>query len=270
MDHFLRIIKQILIIFWITFLFAQSVFANPLWPDQKQKYKNTNAAEAKKAEVELVKWPKPNKFYTNIQFSNSRIDGFQISNNTKGTLVSEINMAFAIQYFNWLKKEYDFSVGLSLENISMMEETNSIPIDNSKVMAIGINTMGRYLLYDNVYLKAVLGMQDKIFYAPNATLTGYEINKPMVPYLSGGFTILLAELKKIKLGIDMSLSLYQAVSASSSSAESGQGYEIKLFSMWPRGSEQIVSEFFYHSRIQNTQLIRTQEQKIGLGVGYQF
>lgn len=269
MDLFLRIIKNGLI-FILMSLLVQSIFANPLRPDQKPKYTNANSAEAKKAELEVVKWPKPNKFHTSVQFSNSRIDGFQISNNTKGTLVSEINMAFSIQYFNWLKKEYDFSVGLNVENISMMEETNSIPIDNSKVMAIGLNTMGRYLLYENVYIKGILGLQDKIFYAPNALLTGYEIQKPMVPFISAGFTILLAELKKIKLGIDMTLSLYESTSAGSSTIDSGQGYEIKMFSMWPRGTEQIVSEFFYHSRIQNTQLIRTQEQKIGLGVGYQF
>lgn len=270
MDHYLRIIRLIQIIFCGICFFTQTVFANPLWPDQKQKYKNANTVEAKKTVVEVVKWPKPNKFHTAVQFSNSRIDGFQISNNTKGTLVSEINMALSIQYFNWLKKEYDFSVGLSVENVSMMEETNSIPIDNSKVMAIGLNTMGRYLIYENVYIKAIIGLQDKIFYAPNTLLTGYEIQKPMVPYMSAGFSILLAELKKIKFGFDMTLSLYQAASAGTSSADSGQGYEIKLFSMWPRGSDQIVSEFFYHSRIQNTQLIRTQEQKIGLGVGYQF
>ncbi len=269
MDHFLRIIKNG-IIFILLSLLSQIIYANPLRPDQKPKYKNANTAEAKKAELEVVKWPKPNKFHTSVQFSNSRFDGFQISNNTKGTLVSEINMAFSIQYFNWLKKEYDFSVGLNVESISMMEETNSIPIDNSKVMAIGLNTMGRYLMYENVYIKGVLGFQDKLFYAPNSLLTGYEINKPMVPFLSAGFSILLAEIKKIKLGFDLTLSLYQSAAAGNSSADSGQGYEIKLFSMWPRGTEQIVSEFFYHSRIQNTQLIRTQEQKIGLGVGYQF
>lgn len=269
MDHFLRTTKR-LSIWMVVFLFTQNILSNPLRPDQKIKYKTPNSAEIKKAELEVVKWPKPNKFHTALHFSNSRIDGFQISNNTTGTLVSEINMSVSIQYFNWLKKEYDFSVGLNIESISMMEETNSIPIDNSKVMAIGLNTMGRYLVYENVYLKAIIGVQDKLFYAPNELLTGYEIHKPMVPFFAAGFSILLAELKKIKFGIEMTLSLYQAASASTSSAESGQGYEIKLYSLWPRGSEQIVSEFFYHSRIQNTLLIRTQEQKIGLGVGYQF
>lgn len=259
-----------LIISLLVTLLAQFSTANPLRPDQKIKYKTTSSADEKKAELEVIKWPRANKIATSIQFSNSRIDGFQIANNTTGTLVSEINMAIAIQYFNWLKKEYDFSVGLNLESISMMEETNSIPIDNSKVMAIGLNGMGRYQFRENIYIKGVIGLQDKLFYAPNQLLTGYEIHKPMVPFLAAGFSILLAEIKKIKFGIDMTLSLYQPASAGTSSAESGQGYEIKLFSLWPRGSEQIVSEFFYHSRIQNTLLIRTQEQKIGLGVGYQF
>lgn len=278
MDHFLLIInskidfliKNLKVICIIIFLTSQG-FANGFWPDQKSKTKKEQTSETVKILPEdIVKWPKITKYSAAVQFSNSRIDGFQISNNTKGTLVSETNMAFAFQYFNWIKPTYDFSVGINFESIKMLDEANSIPIDNSQVLALGVNVMGRYQYRDNLYLKGFLGMQDKIFYAPNLTLTGYELEKPMIPYLGAGVAVLISELFRIKFGIEPVAYYYFGSSAGTTTVDSGQGYEIKFFSIWPRGSNQIVADFFYNSRIQNSNLIRTQEQKIGFGIKYQF
>jgi hypothetical protein len=253
-------------LFIIFFGFINLSHANPLRPEQQVKDKKNDPKNIQ----ELVKWPRTNLYHLGLQFSNSRIDGFQIANNTKGTLVSEMNMAVSLQYFNWRKPDYDISLGLKLESIKMLSEFNLIPIDNSQVMAIGLNMTGRYLIDENLYLNLRMGLQDKLFYAPNAGLTGYEISKPMIPYLGGGFSALFAEFKKIKIGFEAIVYLYQSSSASNYQIDSGQGYEIALISIWPRGSNQIITEFFYAGGTQNTSLIRTEEQKIGFGVKYLF
>ncbi len=269
MGRCLLITKLFQIIFSSLF-FVNLAFADPLRPDQKPFNKKNEINDSKKEPTEPTKWPRANRYDLGIHFSNSRIDGFQMANNTKGTLVSETNMMFSIQYYNWIKKDYDFSVGLNLETIQMRTETNQIPIDGSQVMAIGLNVTGRYQWLDNLYIKGLIGQQDKLFYSPNAGLTGYEIQKPMIPFAGLGFSILLTELKKIKIGIEPLFYYYGTSKAGSHAVDGGQGYEIKVFSMWPRGTNQILADFFYHSRIQNTDIIRTQEQKIGFGVGYQF
>ncbi len=258
-------------IFLIIGLFNFNTYGSPLRPDQRTKDKKNDFIESKKTPVELIKWPRANLYELGLHFSNSRIDGFQIANDTTGTLVSETNMALSIQYFNWRKnREYDFSAGLNIESIQMRSEISSVPIDNSQVLAIGINVMGRYLVYDNLYLKSQLGLQDKLFYAPNAGLTGYEISKPMIPFISFGAAVLFSEIMKIKISFEGNVSLYQSSEASNYKIDSGQGYEIKFFSMWPRSGNQIITDFFYTGRTQNTTLIRTEEQKIGFGVKYQF
>lgn len=266
MCHYLRIIS-----FFFVFLYQINIFANPLRPEQKTKEaQRVEEIELKKNPPELVKWPRSNRYQVGFIFSNSRIDGFQIQNSTKGTLVSETNMGVELQYFNWLKRDYDFSVGLNVESIKMRDELSLVPIDNESVMALGLNVMGRWLLGDNLYIKAIIGEQNKIFYSPNATLTGYEIQKPFVPFLAGGASILFLEVKKIKIGIEGMIYFYSGTSAGSYSISGGQGYDIRLFSLWPRGSNQIIPGLFYHSRIQNTDIIRTQEQKIGFDVKYQY
>ena len=258
-------------LFLCIFLFQFNIFANPLRPVQKTKEIERNEdIEIKKNPPEYVKWPKSNRYQWSLAFSNSRIDGFQIQNNTKGTLVSETNMAFDLQYFNWLKTSYDFSVGLNIESIKMRDEASLVPIDNESVMALGFNVMGRWLVGDNMHINAIIGEQNKIFYSPNSGLTGYEIQKPFIPFFGGGASILFLEVKRIKIGVEGLIYFYSGASAGSYSISGGQGYDIRLFSLWPRGSEQIIPGFFYHSRIQNTDIIRTQEQKIGFDIKYQY
>ena len=268
MDRCLLIINQLI---FILILSLSSVYiqADPLRPDQRSRDKKNETVESKKISEDLVKWPRANLYEFGLHFSNSRIDGFRISNNTKGTLSSGLNMAVSIQYFNWRKREYDFSVGLNLESIQMSAELASIPIDNSQVMAIGLNVMGRYLVYDNLYLKSQIGLQDKLFYA-NSGFTGYEISKSMLPFVQIGFSTLFAEIMKIKIGFEGNAYLYQSASVANYKIDTGQGYDVKIFSMWPRGTNQIITEFFYNGRTQDTELIRTAEQKIGFGVKYQF
>jgi hypothetical protein len=255
----------------VIFFINLNASANPLRPTQKSpEAEKKEDIEFKKNPPELVKWPRSNRYQLGFVFSNSRIDGFQIQNNTKGTLVSETNMGVEFQFFNWLKRDYDFSVGLNIENIKMRDEASLVPIDNESVMALGFNVMGRWLLSDNLYIKAIIGEQNKIFYSPNATLTGYEIQKPFVPFLGGGASILILEVKKIKIGTEGMIYFYSGTSAGSYSVSGGQGYDIRLFSLWPRGSNQLIPGIFYHSRIQNTDIIRTQEQKIGFDIKYQY
>ncbi len=268
MDRYLRTIK--LFFLFSAILFSAKMYSDPLRPDQKIRDTKNQIVKSKEPDLELVKWPRANVYELGLQFSNNRIDGFQIQNNTKGTLVSETNMAASIQYYNWIKRSYDFSLGLHLESIHMLEERNAIPIDNSQVLAIGINVMFRYLIADNLYLKAILADDSKIFYAPNSTLSGYELQTPMIPSLGAGASVMFAEIKKIKIGIEGTAKLYQSSSAGTYQIDSGTGYEIKLFTMWPRGTQQIISEFYYNGRTQNTTIIRTEEQKIGFGVKYQF
>ena len=161
-------------------------------------------------------------------------------------------------------------MGLHLERIRMFDEANAIPIDNAQVLAMGLNVMFRYLIADNLYLKIILADESKIFYSPNSTLSGYELQSPMILSLGGGAAVLFAEIKKIKIGIEGTVKSYQSSSANTYEIDSGTGYEIKVFTMWPRGTQQVISEFYYNGRTQNTTIIRTEEQKIGMGVRYQF
>jgi hypothetical protein len=268
MDHCLRTIK-VLFLFSLV-VFAGKVYSDPLRPDQKIRDSKNQILKSKDLALDYVKWPRASIYELGVQFSNNRIDGFQIQNNTKGTLVSETNMAAAIQYYNWIKRTYDVSVGLHLESIHMLDEKNAIPIDNSQVLSIGFNLMLRYLVYENLYLKAILADDSKIFYSSNSTLSGYELQTPMIPSLGGGASVMFAEIKKIKFGIEGLARLYQASAAGRYQIESGTGYEVKLFSMWPRQTQQIISELYYNGRTQNTSIIRTEEQKVGFGMKYQF
>jgi hypothetical protein len=275
MDHCLRFTKQLLLkfIFMSLCILTSSAWAGPLGPDQTvidPINKDKQVVDLNTDPALMVKWPKEKKYSVGLNLSNSRIDGFQIINNTKGTLVSEINMEINFQYFKLLNTKYDFSAGLNIEMIKMRDELNNYPISPAQNMAIGINGMFRYKIYENLYLKGIVGFQDKLFYTANASLTGYEIQKGFIPFISGGFSILWAEVFKVKIGTEAIINIFNSTSAGASSIESGQGYEMRIFSIWPTKKETIITDLFYTSRIQNTQLIRTQEQKIGLGLKYLY
>ena len=244
-----------------------TVFADPLAPNRPMKdprYKNILSDQPVKDPIIFRK-----TFLYDLGFvlSNSRIDGFQLSNNSKGILTSGINIGADLNYNYYVTDKFIFSAKFNFEMTQIKDDFSAFPIDNGQNLNLGLGSTNYMQLFDSTRLKLEFGLNDRMFYYANTSLTGYKIDKAFLPYLGVGFILLLSEYKKYQFGLEPTAYLINGGSVGRYNVDAGQAYQIDFFATEHKSSNALKIKLFYYSRVQKSDYIRIQEQKLGL-TGY--